>query len=230
MEVSNPIVGKLLNDIEAFKQIVMREQVDNPESWSEAYLGNFILYDTKFRAASKALNLEYPIEVFGTPDEVMEKVISNFHKLQTLTAKVRTELLYADLAAQSEAEYGVHNADTLLLTDTQKSEIQTQINSLRENLQSSQWLSDEHQQRLLKKINEFQAEFDKNIGSYYKKLGMLEDLGDSLGEFGKSAKPFGDLVDKITGSFKVFRRQNPQIGKDSDPLQIEDQSDEGDDE
>ena len=229
MEVSNPIVSKLLNDIEKFKQIIMREESDNPESWNEAYLESFIRYDTKFRAASKTLNLDYPTEIFGTPEEVMGNITRNFNELQILTAKVRTELLYADLAVQSEAEYGIHNADTLLLSDSQKTEIQTQINTLRESLQGSQWLSDEHQQRLLKKINEFQAEFDKNIGSYYKKLGMLEDLGDSLGEFGKNAKPFGELVDKITGSFKVFKRQNMQIEKDGDPLQIEDKTGEGDD-
>ncbi|MBL4749645.1 MAG: hypothetical protein JKX71_03510 [Amylibacter sp.] len=115
-------------------------------------------------------------------------------------------------------------SDTLnciTLNDVEKEEIQNLTTSLRDSINKAKWLEDEKKQRLLNSVNEFQSELDKEIGDYYRRLGMLKDLGSAIGEFGQRAMPMADLVEKISNSFVKIKRPK-LLGKTEDPKQIED--------
>jgi len=103
----------------------------------------------------------------------------------------------------------------------QKEAIQNLTTSLRDKVNKAKWLEVEQKQRLLNSVNEFQCELDKEIGDYYRRLGMLKDLGSAVGEFGNQAMPIADLVEKISNSIEKIKNLK-LLGKAGSPKQIED--------
>lgn len=82
-------------------------------------------------------------------------------------------------------------------TDGDLTRIQELINELREEVTSSTFFSEEHQQRLLKKLEKMQAELHKKMSSLDSFWGLLGDAGVAIGKFGNDAKPFVDRIREI---------------------------------
>jgi hypothetical protein len=120
----------------------------------------------------------------------------------------------------------------LHLADNQKTQVQSQINALRDAIDAATFFEDEKMNsdycyRLLNKVNELQTEFSKDVSSYYRGLGRMVDLAEALGESGKKIKPVTDRLKEVTDSLKFFKKQ-AAIGKDEEPKKIPDMRDEGD--
>jgi hypothetical protein len=62
------------------------------------------------------------------------------------------------------------------LSDKEESTIQTLINNLRDKLDKEQNIKDEHKQRIRKKLNEMQEEFNKKISTFDSILGKSMDV------------------------------------------------------
>jgi hypothetical protein len=77
------------------------------------------------------------------------------------------------------------------------SKIQTLINTLREEIKSSNLFEDKHKQRLLKRLEKLQAEIHKKMSNIDAIWGLVGDAGVALGKFGKDAKPFTDRIIEI---------------------------------
>ena len=112
-------------------------------------------------------------------------------------------------------------SNSIILNDVEKEEIQNLTTSLRDSINKAKWLEDEQKQRLLHSVNEFQSELNKEIGDYYRRLGMLKDLGSAFGEFGKRAMPMAKLVEKISNSIEKIKRPK-LLEKTKEPKRIED--------
>ena len=76
--------------------------------------------------------------------------------------------------------------------------IQVLINQLRDLIAASSYFEKEHQQRLLKRLEKLQSEMHKRISDLDRFWGLIGDAGVALGNFGKDAKPFVDLIKEIT--------------------------------
>ncbi len=72
--------------------------------------------------------------------------------------------------------------------------IQTLINELRDELNSSELFEDEHKERLLKRLEDLQKEMHKKMANIDKIWGLLGDAGVVIGKFGKDVKPFTDRI------------------------------------
>ncbi len=195
-----------------------------------SFFDEFIKYNSRFTMYAKISGFEIESLLKATSKLSAMQLVVNNSEIIALNEN-RREIAFAidKHSLQAEVAYAQTSNEILLLSSENRTNIQTQIDDLRNELHDTDWLDSKHKQRLLDKVNAFQKEFDKDIGSYYKSLGMLEDLGDSLGSFGKKAKPFGDLIKDVTSAFKFAKKQNEQIEKDPDPLQIPDMSGEDSD-
>lgn len=84
--------------------------------------------------------------------------------------------------------------------------IQTLINQLRDLVAQSNHFENDHQQRLLKRLESLQAEMHKRVSDLDKFWGLIGDAGVVLGKFGKDAKPFVDRIREIADI--VWRTQS----------------------
>ncbi len=75
--------------------------------------------------------------------------------------------------------------------------IQTLINELRESITKSILFSDEHKERILKKLESLQLELHKKMSSLDKLWGFVGEAGVVLGKFGKDAEPFFERLKEI---------------------------------
>jgi hypothetical protein len=117
------------------------------------------------------------------------------------------------------------NLYILSFSDDQKEAIQEYINKLRIAVVSNEWENEEHSQRMLDKVNELQAEFNRKVGNYYKRLGMWIAFGDAVG---KGSRPIIKALKDGTDALRLFKNDSLQIRKPDKPLQIEDRSEEDD--
>lgn len=76
--------------------------------------------------------------------------------------------------------------------------IQTLINELREQINSSNLFETKHKERLLKRLEALQSEMHKKMSDLDKFWGLVGDAGIVLGKFGKDSKPFVDRIKEIS--------------------------------
>lgn len=76
--------------------------------------------------------------------------------------------------------------------------IQTLINELREHISGSNLFEQEHQQRLLKRLEKLQSEMHKKMPDLDRLWGLVGDAGVALGKFGTDAKPIVDRIKELT--------------------------------
>lgn len=207
------------------------ECYSSESGFSEDALEGFIKCNAHFVSFSKSLSKPITLKGIGNTDslnKIMNQIYDNYGVVRAefdkLVARARIDAAIREYEFEGSISYGDENPEVLKLTSSQKESLQKLVDNIRLEISSSDWMKEEYQQRLLKKMNEFQIEMDKNMSSFYRGLGMLEDIGDSLGKFGKKAKPFTDRIVEVADSLKSSKRAYDQIGKDIDPLQISDMS------
>lgn len=76
--------------------------------------------------------------------------------------------------------------------------LQELINDLRSNIVESIFFTEEHKQRLLKRLEKLQAELHKKVSNLDKFWGLIGDAGVAIGKFGNDAKPFFDRIKEMT--------------------------------
>ena len=83
-------------------------------------------------------------------------------------------------------------------TDGDLSRIQVLLNELRNIITSSTDFDEKHKRRLLKRLENLQAELHKKMSDLDHFWGLVGDAGVALGKFGKDAKPIVDRIREIT--------------------------------
>jgi hypothetical protein len=82
-------------------------------------------------------------------------------------------------------------------TDGDIQKIQEYLNELRSLISSSTLFSDNHRERLLKRLESLQRELHKRMSNIDKFWGLIGEAGVVLGKFGEDAKPFFEIIMKI---------------------------------
>lgn len=76
--------------------------------------------------------------------------------------------------------------------------VQELLNELRTWITNAHGLTEEHRQRILKRLEAAQAEIHKKVSDLDRLWGFIGDMGVVVGKFGKDAKPFVDRVRELT--------------------------------
>jgi len=113
------------------------------------------------------------------------------------TAKEVLEVLnkyYFDVVAkETSSQYkDIFAKKIYSFSDEEYDSIQTSINELRTKIKNSKDFDTNHQERLLKKLEELQKELHKKMSSFDKFLGGILSIAHTLGLSAKEAKPFTD--------------------------------------
>jgi hypothetical protein len=82
-------------------------------------------------------------------------------------------------------------------TDGDINRLQELINELREYIRDSNLFSEDHQRRLLKRLESLQSELHKRVSDIDRIWGLVGDAGVVLGKFGNDAKPFVARIKEI---------------------------------
>ncbi|WP_416368648.1 hypothetical protein [Tritonibacter mobilis] len=227
-------VQSVRSEISQAKQL--RSQNRNTTSLASRFKPLVSAY-AKAKVALETIGMQVPsVEISGKHrveivmeliefEDVFSEVFKDLSRRQSI---LETEAEFSEIVAATLPSPEAVSAypDILILNQSQKHHIQEKLNELRLAIESGQWDSEEHLERVLRSLNVLQTELDAKVGSYTRKLGQLVELGDAIGEFGKRIKPATDRVKDIMDSLRVFKRENAQIEKQPDPLRIEDKSDE----
>lgn len=72
------------------------------------------------------------------------------------------------------------------------------INELRDIISKSKLFTDEHQRRLLKRLEKLQSELHKKVTDLDNFWGLIGDAGIAIGKFGDDVKPIIDRIKEIT--------------------------------
>lgn len=195
-------IEKLPNDlIEAGELIckIFYDAIDNAEISHESlsleeFLEAFILLDTFVKANS----LDDSFDIFELSDDDSSIIsftyqyYSNFRShIKTIKQSNYVEFLRFKFSSQLNLAFAYNFTDG----DIQK--IQALINELRDLIGKSDYLGDNHKNRLLNKLESLQKELHKKMSSLEKFYVFVGDLGILLGKFGQDAKPLVDLIEKI---------------------------------
>ena len=84
--------------------------------------------------------------------------------------------------------------------------IQELVNQLREIISASTHLQNDHQQRLLRRLEKLQSELHKKVSDLDRFWGLIGDAGVVLGKLGNDAKPLVDRIREIADI--VWRTQS----------------------
>ena len=83
-------------------------------------------------------------------------------------------------------------------SDNDYEKIQDHINKIRDLISKSKLLSEDHQNRLLKRLEQFQSELHKRVTNLDRALGFLLDVSIIVKQTGEGAKPIADLAKEIS--------------------------------
>ncbi len=146
---------------------------------------------------------KFGIEIPNITGEI-EADISTIKALFVALENASAELLYV-YGGDDDKDYIARerNSETLYsLTKRDADRTQQLINELRDIVNKSNSISDEHKLRLLKKLERLQIEFHKKESDFDRFWGFVGEIGPVIGRFGNDVKPFVDrlreLVDIIT--------------------------------
>jgi hypothetical protein len=129
------------------------------------------------------------------------------------------------------AKFDSYRAKPIPLDENDLNEIQSLLNTLRDQIAKCSDIPEEFRQRLLQKVNELQAEFNKPISDFDLALGKAGQIGMTIQKLCKNAKP---LLDPINGIIRIIDKTTsnhfglPTSDKLSLPYNSEDSSDEND--
>lgn len=148
------------------------------------------------------------VNLNGSKEQVRDDVAIFFTRLQ-VEASVKVERYKAT------REFADH---MISLTKSEVSEIQKLLNEARALITDASWIDEEHKTRLLSGLERLQKEVHKTKSDYDVALARLADAGMVVGKFGKDAKPFADLIDRLFGLFRV--KSDDPLGLPAPPKQL----------
>lgn len=128
-------------------------------------------------------------------NENLEVIRDAFLGVQTELDEIVTKSIMDDTRRRLTAKFPSIFGYTF--TEGDLSRIQTLINELRKEIFNATYISTDHKNRLLKKLESMQSELHKRVPSLDKLWGFMGDAGIALGKFGKDAKPIFDRAKEM---------------------------------
>ena len=95
--------------------------------------------------------------------------------------------------------------------------IQEMINLSREEISKTSNLTEEHKQRVLKKLEGLQSELHKKVSDLDKCWGFIGELGVVAGKFGEDTKPFVDMAKEMASIVWKTQARAEELPSASEP-------------
>lgn len=211
MLLSDEFIESIINNpLEGIIQIldIVNNAMDNlPNQWTDKDYDALFEGFTLICSLVDHLNLKTGTEIptlsgnFSTDCQIMNNFL-NF---------IRSE--YQEKYTQMRFNMTKNRFDALLnqsfsyeFSQGDLDRVQKLLNELREEINSSILFEQKHKARLLKRLEELQAELHKKMSNIDVFWGLVGDAGVAIGKFGKDAKPFVDRIREITDI--VWRTQS----------------------
>lgn len=163
----------------------------------EAFMEGFALLEGMVAANL----LDQTIVPFYDPD--LSASMSNAcFDLNKLFAEVRAECVTRQAQSRfskQKAHYGAQLGAGFVYEFSQGDldRVQELLNQLREAIKAAKFFTDDHQRRLLLKLEQLQAEAHKKMSSLDKFWSILGEAGVLVGKFGTDAKPMFDRMNEV---------------------------------
>lgn len=171
---------------------------DNQSEWQtgeyEILLEAYSLMVEIIESKLLPIQLSYPL-VSGDMVETcvtINRYLRDVHKLlSSESAKLKVQSL------RSKFRVSLGNGFAYEFTQGDLDRVQILINELRDKITKAKQLEQEHQQRLLRRLEKLQAELHKKVSDLDRFWGLIGDAGVVLGKLGNDAKPIVDRVREI---------------------------------
>ena len=106
-------------------------------------------------------------------------------------------------------------------TEDEYTNIQDTINALRTEITASKIFGEDHQERLLSRLEELQKELHKKMNKLDKALGQLVSIGTSIGAFGEKSKPMFDIVNETIKTVLRIQQKGDKVALPENQLGCE---------
>ena len=141
---------------------------------------------------------------FGLADSLVKELEStvqtmNVNSFRRFIKDVKYRVRLEEIQEEAEQE---NREEFFELGPDQKSEVQKKVNELRETVQKSGILDEEHKIRLLRRIALIEREIYKTRGRIDTVLAGIVDFGTAFGKFGEEAKPFVERMTELLSAIK----------------------------
>jgi len=180
------------------RQMVLPHLSANEEHWSdsdlEVLVEAYALVVEALEADLLPLAKKYP-ELSGDVQKDCSS-ISSFLKLVEEKCVAEASKLRLE-SFRSKFKNSLGSAFAYEFSQGDLERVQTLINELRSQISGLSSLENEHQQRLLKRLEKLQSELHKRISDLDRFWGLVGDAGVVLGKVGKDARPIVDRIREI---------------------------------
>ena len=225
-------VRQLRSEIVAMDQWIGCQDVvqSGNQNWCHENFESVLHSYVATRRIAKQYGLEIPSAEFRgmTELEILTACLAQREKIETLrhVLSQKVGVLGAEMRVKIVLSHQTddlgEDSDFLVLRSEDRAKIIDLIAKIRFEVTDASWMDDRHRARVLKKISGVEEEVLQPLSLYRRTLGDILDLGDTIGEFGNRSKPAFDRVTELLDSIRGAKRQNAQLSKDKDPLQIPD--------
>ncbi len=176
------------------------KSTQNKEPFFEDYLQAFAfaeIYIDVHKMEHPAIpKIDYEV---GADWKNIAPIINFFNKWESLIKTKITERKTLHSYEAAKNRYGSIFGKVVLyeFSDDDFKRVQALINKLRDLLAKSKDFEENHKRRLLKKLEQLQAELHKKMSDLDRFWGFFVDSGIALGKFWKEAEPFAEGVKEI---------------------------------
>tara|TARA_R110002049_G_scaffold123611_1_gene278853 strand:+ start:808 stop:1509 length:702 start_codon:yes stop_codon:yes gene_type:complete len=191
----SPVVGL----VEACRvAIAAQARMDNGENWTDEE--HDLLWDasTFVDLVLKSNKLDVGIKIPKPSIEIGENCVSLRMYLQSVEEALRakaTELKVDSL--RNRYSTALKYSFSYEFTQGDLERVQFLINEIRSHVSQVDGLDEDHRQRLLKRLENLQAELHKRVSDLDRFWGLVGDAGVVLGKLGKDAKPIVERIREI---------------------------------
>lgn len=169
------------------------------EAVFERLLTCYLLLKTLIKKSGR--DFEDRVDLAGEKRVACHNILNAAEQVSTYIKEHREKQKYTQLIEQTQAFFDTHLSDAFHyeFTDGDLKLLDKLLHEMRTVIDASLVFNDDHKWRLFKKLEALQKELRKKMTSLARFYDLIGDAGVALGRFGKEAKPFADLVEKVLG-------------------------------
>lgn len=154
----------------------------------------------------------------SSPNSKMAAIYNAIQKLTSDIEKIEAKEQQSIVASQVLMAMGKQFHYEFSQGDIER--VQQLVNELRNWLVQCGDITEEHRQRILRRLERLQAEIHKKTSDLDRLWGLIGDAGVALGKFGKEAKPFVDRIRELTQIAWRTQSRAEELPSSSEPPQI----------
>lgn len=139
------------------------------------------------------------VSLYGSQSDVLGGIRRYCGAIKGWAAGLMNEIETQEMLNNGKEEFinAIAGFGGYSLSEKEYSLIQSKINEMRAIIAKSKHIADEHKTRMLQKLESLQSEIHKRMSSLTKSLGIIVEIGTTIGTFGVKVKPATDRLREI---------------------------------